>query len=631
MGTIIIILIIVLIIYVLLNNNVQPQKTYTRSENYPKKEIVRKPDRSVIDVTRGESRFISPSDLKKYSAGVPYWSHQYVYSYSEVNGANANQKQFYQFFKLNFLNGYFFDLEGNTNYAFILLFDLLNEYEYHKDISKLEKQLKDLGQNYPKTKSYGTSFLIKIMDGIGDSEGAIRIRTQDSYENQYNYDYWRIGSKYKSKLNLTDDQVKLLNKLYYPGNNFCSIEFCYLEILKLYLALFLELKYIYTKEETTIELQFNLVADVIARKFYKFIKGSQNYKYSLESTINQFYSNLFKFCENSVRECYLHKRKLNLDTYWTDPEIKLEYETRIISKVKDILPNLLTSVNLPDEPTEIKLNTLNTNRWKIKFDDIINSDQISPKRFVKEIFLLEKANKTNPSVEIIFFEASKYISKIDKEAALSLYVYYLYYDLNSKTFDNRQFTKTIQKSLFKTNDQLHDFQIIISDLIKNKDLDKALEAIPKIYAIKRKKIKLDKTLIKEVNQKDANAVEVLNEYLKDEYEDDNRTIKSQEINNDEIKIEVYNKIETPRISIYSSEVKFTPVQMETIELFFKNSFSISMSVFESFARVKGIFKNQLIESINESCFEKLDDILIEEDDDFYIINEESYQRLLKND
>jgi hypothetical protein len=27
----------------------------------------------------------------------------------------------------------------------------------------------------------------------------------------------------------------------------------------------------------------------------------------------------------------------------------------------------------------------------------------------------------------------------------------------------------------------------------------------------------------------------------------------------------------------------------------------------------------------------LDDILIEEEDDFYIINEESYQRLLKND
>ena len=62
---------------------------------------------------------------------------------------------------------------------------------------------------------------------------------------------------------------------------------------------------------------------------------------------------------------------------------------------------------------------------------------------------------------------------------------------------------------------------------------KHLKSIPKIYAIKRKKISLDKTLIKEVNQKDANAVKVLNEYLKDEYEDDNTTIKSQEINNDE--------------------------------------------------------------------------------------------------
>lgn len=631
MGTFFIILIIFLLLYVLLNSNEKPQQTSARSEYYPKREIERKPDRSVIDVTRGEERYSSPSDLKKYSPGVPYWSHQYVYSYSEINGANAKQKEFYQFFKINFFNGYYFDLEGNTNYAFILLFDLLNEYEYHKDVSKLEKQLKDLGRNYPKTKSYATSFLIKIMDGMGDSEGASRIRIQDSYENQYNYDYWRIGSRYKSKLNLKDDQVKLLNKLYYSGNNFCNIEYCYLEILKLYLALFSELKAIYAKEETTIEDQFNFVADVVARKFYRYRKGSQNYKYTLESIINQFYSNLFKFCENSIRECYMHKRKLNLDTYWTDPEIVLEYETRIILKVKNILSNLISSVTPPDESTEIQLNTLNTTRWKTKFEELISTNISNPKMFFEKIVLLGKANKNNPSVENIFFEASKYISKVDKEAALGLYIYYLYFDLNSSTFDNRQFTKTIQKSLFNTNDQLHEFQIIISDLIKNKDLDKALEAIPKIYAIKRKKIKLDKTLIKEVNQKDASAVKVLNEYLKDEYEDENRTILSQEINNDEVKIEIYNKIETPTVSIYANEIAFTPIQMETIEFFKKNNFSISMSDVESFARVKGTFKNQLIESINESCFEKLDDILIEEEDDYYVINEESYQRLLKND
>ena len=98
MGTIIIILIIVLILYFLLNSNAQPQKTSARSEYYPKREIERKPDSSVIDVTRGERRYISPNDLRNYSLGVPYWSHQYVYSYSEIDGANANQKKILSIF-----------------------------------------------------------------------------------------------------------------------------------------------------------------------------------------------------------------------------------------------------------------------------------------------------------------------------------------------------------------------------------------------------------------------------------------------------------------------------------------------------------------------------------------------------
>ena len=633
MGTIIIIGILILIIYALSSNNSQSKPTYsqTNSYTYTKRESVRKPDRSVIDVTRGYDRYISQNDLKKYSQGVPYWSHQYVYSHTEINGANSKQKEFYQFFKVNFLNGIFFDVEGNTNYAFILLFDLLNDYEYHKNISKLERQLKDLGQNYPKTKSYGMSFLIKIMDRAGDNDGVMRIRTQESNDNQYNYDYWKIGTKYKTKLNLTEDQVKLLNKLYYPSNNFCSIEFSYLEIIKLFLALVSELRNVYITEETTLELQFNFVSDVIVRKHLKYRLGSQNYKYSIEPTINEFYTNIFKHCENAVRENFHHKRKLNSDVNYTNPEAKLEYETRIISKVKEVLPKLLTSINTPDEQTEIQLNTLNTSRWKIRFDEIINSDQNNSKNFVEDILILGRANKSNPSVENIYFEASKSISKIDKEAALALFVHYIYSDLNSSTFDNRQLTKTIQKNLFKTNEQLRDFEIIVSELIKTKDLDKALNSIPQVYKVKRKKITLDKTTINEVSQKDAKAVNILNEYLKDEYDDDNRTIKSQEINNDEIKIEIFNKKATLTNSIYMNSINLSSLQEETIKLFTKNSFTISSPDLDTFAKSKGIFKNQLIESINDSCYEKLDDILIEEEDDYYTVNEQYYQRLLKND
>ena len=587
-------------------------------------------DDSIIDVTDQSYRINSNSNLKKYSSGVPYWAHRYVYSYSEINSASSEQKKFYAIFKNSFLNGEYFDLEGNTNYAFILLFDLLIEFDNHKDISKLESQLKILGQCYPKTKSYGVSFLIQKMEANGDSDGVSRLRAEDRYSYQnYNtdYDYWRLGSKYKTKLKLNDEDVKLLNKLWYPSNNFCSVEYCCIEILKLYITVIEELKASYIAEGTTIDAQFLAVADVIARKHFKYKNGSQNYKYCIETTTNEFYSHIFKHCENAVREYYGHKRKINTDTYYTTAEAKTEFETKIISKVSGLLPVLISKVSIPDEATDIELYSQNTNRWKIKFEELTTSYNEKPKEFIDSIVALGKLNKKNPSIENIFFEASKFIAKYDKESALSLYVHYLFHDLKSATFDNKQLTKTIQKSLFKTNEQLHHFEIIVSELIKDKDLEKALKNVSKVYEVKRKKIQLDTTSIKEVQQQHSGTVELLNEYLKDDFEDENNSIKSQEINNEEIKIEITQKSEEISHFTFVNDLTFSPIHILALELFSKSSFSIPQSELEIFAKSKGIFKNQLIESINETCYDFLDDVLIEEEDDYYTINTNYFQRI----
>lgn len=587
-------------------------------------------DDSIIDVTDQSYKINSNSNLKKYSSGVPYWAHHYVYTYSEIDSASSEQKKFYAIFKNSFLNGEYFDLEGNTNYAFILLFDLLIEFDNHKNISKLESQLKILGQCYPKTKSYGISFLIQKMEANGDSDGVSRLRAEDRYSYQnYNtdYDYWRLGSKYKTKLKLNDEEVKLLNKLWYPSNNFCSVEYCCVEILKLYITVIEELKASYIAEGTTIDAQFLAVADVIARKHFKYKNGSQNYKYCIETTTNEFYSHIFKHCENAVREYYGHKRKINTDTYYTTAEAKTEFETKIISKVSGLLPVLISKVSIPDEATDIELYSQNTNRWKIKFEELTTNYNDKPKEFIDSILTLGKLNKKNPSIENIFFEASKFIAKYDKESALSLYVHYLFHDLKSATFDNKQLTKTIQKSLFKTNEQLHDFEIIVSELIKDKDLEKALKNVSKVYEVKRKKIQLDTTSIKEVQQQHSGTVELLNEYLKDDFEDENNSIKSQEINNEEIKIEITQKSEEISPSAFVSDLTFSPIHISALELFSKCNFSIPQSELEIFAKSKGIFKNQLIESINETCYDFLDDVLIEEEDDYYTINTNYFQRI----
>lgn len=609
-----------------INNNILTLTTSNSTEsNY---------DDSILDITDQSYSVISNNNLKKYSSGVPYWSHHYVYSYWEISSATVDQKKFYGIFKTNFLNGEYFDLEGNTNYAFILLFDLLKEYDIHKDISKLESQLRNLGQYYPKTKSYGVSFLIKKMELEGSSNDVARLREEEKYSTQNyssNYDYWRLGSKYKAKLNLNDDEVNLLNKLWNPSNSFYNIEFCCLEILKLYLAVISELKAKYEKEETTIEKEFTFVADVIARKHFKFRSGSQNYKYSIESTINTFYSTIFRYCENAVRESYGHKRKLNTDNYYTNDEAKSEFDSKIITKVTELLSTLIYKITPPDEATEVELNSLTTNRWKIKFEELTSNFKGNSIAFIEDILILGKVNSKNPSIENIFYEASKFIAKYDKIASLTLYVHYLYHDLKSTTFDNKQLTKTIQKSLFKTNEQLHDFEQIVSELIKDKNLDKALNAVPKIYELKRKKIQLDLATIKEVQQQHTGTVELLNEYLRDEFEDENSSIHSQEISSDEIKIEISRKIEESYQSRFVSELPLSPTHILVLEMFSKNNFSIPLIEIEEFAKSKGIFKNQLIDSINETCYEVLDDILIEEEDDYYTIIPEYFQKILQND
>lgn len=575
-------------------------------------------DRSIIDVT-GQSVAIPKSN-------VPHWRHQYVYSYSEINTAGNDQRRFYKTFKANFFNDIYMDIEGNTNYAFILLFDLLNEYDINKDEIRLEKLLRELGQYYPKTKSYCTSFIVKKLDADGKSTEAERIRKEENY---YTYDenYWKLGSRYKTKLELSTDDTLLLNKLVNPNNNFFNVEFFSLEILKIYMVAIKRLDEKYKKEAATLDSELNKIADIIARKQFNYRKGSNNYKYLLETIINELHANIFKYCENAVREHYGHKRKLNTDIPYTSIDVNNEYHGKLIIRLQKALAIYVPTLATPDRITELELNAQNPVRWKTKYDELTAKYNGDPKQFVSDIVILGNINKRNPSVENIFFEASKFIAQHDKESSLKLYVYYLHYDLKSVNFGNKQLAKTVQKSLFKTNEQLHDFQVIISEMIKDKELDKALNGVPKIYAAKRKKIQIDLNAIRQVHEKHSGTVELLNEYLKDEYEDESNTFKTEEISADEMVMEITSKSE-PENSAFNDGINLNHIQCEILEMFVKANLSVYHQDIEIFARSKGVFKNQLIESLNEACYETLDDVLIEEEDEYYTISENYYQTIL---
>lgn len=94
---------------------------------------------------------------------VPYWKDTYVNSTNELQSANNQQKRFYSYFKSQFLKGFYLDIFENSNYAFVLMFDLADDYFEHRDYAKLKRQLHTLAEHYPVVERYIEMTIIKVV------------------------------------------------------------------------------------------------------------------------------------------------------------------------------------------------------------------------------------------------------------------------------------------------------------------------------------------------------------------------------------------------------------------------------------------------------------------------------------
>lgn len=625
---------------------VQSQKTYSEKRKeiiptQPKNEInsvvSRVKDDSIIDVSNLMNTLISNIKItSEYSSSnspssytyVPYWPHQYVYSYDEINYATKEQQEFYDKFKTEFLKGNILSLNGNTNYAFILLFDLLNDFEVDKDYKKIEQQLETLGNTFPRTKSYCVSFLLKKLETFNMDDEAEQFREKNYH---YDYDYWKLGRKYKKKLNLSNAQEEILNRIWLQNNVFNDIEFCKIEILKQFLRAVESLQDNYVSNDNSFDNLIEELSDLVVRKYYRYRKGSQNYKYTFDSVKGEIYGHILKLCENNVRVVYSNKRKLTAEFNYSSPEIFTSYYEKVILKLDIFFIEDQKNILSPDTETEKLLNESNTTRWKSKFETI-TQNFTDVNGFENQIIKLAEENIKNPSMENIFYEASKFMAKVDKPSSLKLYILYIDSDLKSSKFDNKQMNKTIQKSLFKTNEQLVEFEGILNDFIKDKQLENALKKVTYLYEPKRKKIIIDRNSVQEVQKQHSGTVNLLNEYLQDDIEDLKENDSNQVVNEtEEIQIHKTSDNTETNASKFISEVSLSELQKEILDMFEKNSFNISQNELKEVLKSKNQMMSSVIDSINESCYETLDDVLIEEEDDYFSILPNYYKKLINND
>ncbi len=443
----------------------------------------------------------------------------------------------------------------------------------------------------------------------------------------YDPDEYKLGKKYKDKLALTKQEVGWLNKFWNDANVFNSIEGCETEIVKLYIASIKKINSFLKKEASTLSREI----EAIAQKSLDFQKSQTTYwtdydvRSHKESIEKEAFQVIYKRCESVVRDRWNHKRKIQAEFYPYSPEIKALFDERLAVVIDDAVKKCSQHIGEPDDLTEIALNEIGTGRWKIYFEAIIENQLADESATIAQLYRLGELNAKNSNVEHVFYEASKFLATRDKAESLRFYLHYIWHDLNSKQVDSKQLNKTIQKKLFSKQQEFEHFQSIVDDLVKTKDLPKALTGVSSIYTPKRRSIEIDISAVQLVERQHAGTVSILSEYLRDENEQVSDNIEL--VTDGELIIVVDSASPAAESNVDGCAVNLSAVQRQCLQIFESEEFVVPFGTIDSFAKQNGLFKNQLIDGINDQCMELLDDVLIEESEEGFEINVNYYKKI----
>lgn len=492
-----------------------------------------------------------------------------------------------------------------------------------------EEDIASLFNQLLKAKSSGQSdrSIIDITEESFDLKAFFKQEMLRFNETHPSYNtHW--SEKFKTKL--SEDEMEFLERVLQPNNVFAKIPFCLDELVKFYLEMCKRLNLLYVEEKSTLDECTETIAVWVTREEGNDMNSPwiTDIAGKIEKDI---YNCIFKFCENELREVYGHTRKLQIDSHYRGNVDLKKVLNEVIVKMEKIASELRKDLPQADDELEKTLNNLNKTRGKKKLKELIDSFDGELAQFVEAVEKLERTNEDRETHKKIFFDASKFIAKKDKITALKFYLKYTRYDIKVSPVSNKKLPKTTKKALFANEKQENDFQAIVEQFKKDGNFEKAVEALSAIYKVERKKITLDQSKIEQVKEQHSGTVDLLNEYLQEE----EGTMEGLPIAKNKSKAKKSKikeeAVTSPPKSKYKQELQLNKTQIDLIELFVDHSFTVSQKVLEEFAQTNGLFKNQVIDQINEACQELIEDVLIEEEDDHYAIYEEFYKMLITND
>jgi hypothetical protein len=449
----------------------------------------------------------------------------------------------------------------------------------------------------------------------------------------YDYEPPSLGKIYREKLSLTPRQVSWVDRFPLPANAFLEIEAGREATVRLYVAVLPLLEVQLKLEGSTLAQTVKVLDD--RAKFFRYRAATSWYYGSSQGgkTGADIYLAIFRVCENAVRAHLRHKRKM-ANVFTGDlTGLAPEFWALLGNRVQALVPGLLALLPPSDHATELLLNEQNTGRWKAELEQLASHLPADAPAFAAALDALALRNQRNTGVGALYQEATKRLAATNREAALGYHLRYLHF-LKARYAESKPLAKSLQKQLFPLPGQAERFQAIANELAFYKKLDDALAKVPTVYIQPRKKIELDSRAIHTVRHQHAGTVELLNEYLRDEPapapaakapKAAKNASGSQPAQPAKAPTLVAPAAATP--GPFTAGLGLNAAQQALLGLFGAQQLALPQAQVEAFAKSHGVLRNQLIDTINEACYELLDDVLIEESGDDYTIYKAYYQKI----
>ncbi|MDH6304131.1 hypothetical protein M2459_000843 [Parabacteroides sp. PF5-5] len=364
-------------------------------------------------------------------------------------------------------------------------------------------------------------------------------------------------------------------------------------------------------------------------KDYSFRDGYKLTRTEFEDALQLMGRNLCsnEYCKREIVTLFIDvRRTLIADKCWKD---SFAFSEAILQTCKKTTLDLLSFQDTIESPAKEKIDTATTrliqeratvvvrpltresdrrfynsgDAWKVRYQNLINSfDTDNVQQFYNDICQLATMSDKRVTTEReIYLLAHQFLVHKDKEYSLKFYMHYLHVKTLSDTFKHKKISKPNAKLLFRNTKEEQQFNQVCSKLLTSKNLNTALKQFDNLEISQRKKVRLDITAIREAAGKQAKVAGILSDILADEPE--SVTIPQQPL------------------------TEVTDNKEGLLQLFINKDYKLNKEEVDIFARSKGLFMNQLIQSINEEHFDELDDVLIEEEEEYYMLNETYYEQL----